>query len=81
VLVGFALETENVVEHARGKLERKKVDFVVANHASDGFGGDDNLATIVRSEGDETLPRMSKDALADRILDSAISRLNSAIDG
>jgi phosphopantothenoylcysteine decarboxylase/phosphopantothenate--cysteine ligase len=81
VLVGFALETEDVVTHARAKLVRKKVDLVVANHASDGFGGNENVATIVRSEGDERLPKMSKDALADRVLDAAISRLNSSLDG
>lgn len=69
VLVGFALETENVVENARGKLVRKKVDLVVANHASDGFGGDDNVVTLVDATGDEALPKLSKREVAARILD------------
>lgn len=75
VLVGFALETERVVEHARAKLERKQVDLVVANHASDGFGGADNLVTLVDAAGDESLPRASKRTIADRILDRIVDRL------
>lgn len=69
VLVGFALETEHVVENARGKLRRKKVDLVVANHASDGFGGDDNVVILVDAAGEEALPKLSKAEVAARILD------------
>lgn len=69
VLVGFALETEKVVENARSKLVRKKVDLVVANHASDGFGGDDNVVVLVDASGEEPLPKLSKREVAGRILD------------
>jgi phosphopantothenoylcysteine decarboxylase / phosphopantothenate---cysteine ligase len=69
VLVGFALETQNVVGYARDKLTRKNVDLVVANHADDGLGGDTNVATLVTRDGDEALGTLSKHALADRILD------------
>lgn len=69
VLVGFALETQNVVGYARDKLTRKNVDLVVANHADDGLGGDTNVATLVTREGDEALGSLNKHALADRILD------------
>lgn len=69
VLVGFALETEDLVTHARGKLERKKVDLVVANLASDAFGTESNSATLVGPDFEEALPSMSKRALSDRILD------------
>lgn len=69
VLVGFALETEDVLAHARGKLERKKVDLIVANHAADSFGKESNVATLVSPEGDEALGHLSKRALSARILD------------
>lgn len=78
VLVGFALETEALVEHARGKLERKGCDLVVANHASVGFGGQDNVATLVTRDSAEELPMMSKHLLADRILDRALELLRAA---
>lgn len=68
-LVGFALETENVLAYARDKLVRKRVDLIVANHASDGLGGDDNVATLVDARGDESLGKLTKRALADRIWD------------
>ncbi len=72
LLVGFAVETgtdAEIIDRARGKLESKRVDLVVANAASDGFGGDDNRASIVGKAGVETMDRMSKQDLADRILD------------
>jgi len=69
ILVGFALETTDVETYARDKLVRKKVDLVVANEARVGFGGDDNEAMLVSAGGTVPLPRMSKTALADRILD------------
>jgi phosphopantothenoylcysteine decarboxylase/phosphopantothenate--cysteine ligase len=69
VLVGFAVETGDLVGYARGKLERKGCDLVVANLASDGFEGDDNVVTLVTREADEPLGRASKRAVAGRILD------------
>ena len=69
VLVGFAVETRELVAYAREKLARKRCDLVVANLASDGFEGDDNVATLVSTDGVEPLGRMSKRALAGRILD------------
>jgi phosphopantothenoylcysteine decarboxylase / phosphopantothenate---cysteine ligase len=73
VLVGFALETQNVLGYARDKLVKKRVDLVVANHASDGLGGDDNVATLVDAHGDEALGALSKRALADRIWDRVLA--------
>lgn len=69
VLVGFALETTNVEAYARGKLERKNADLIVANEAKVGFGGDDNEALLVTAEGSVPTGRISKRALADQILD------------
>ncbi len=71
-LVGFAVETdsdERVVAYARAKLEQKRVDLVVANHASDAFGRDDNRATLVDRVRAEALAVLPKAELADRILD------------
>lgn len=69
ILVGFALETEDMLANARAKLERKGVDLIVANHAQDGFGGDSNRVSFVSAEGVQELPRMSKRQVADRLLD------------
>ncbi len=73
VVVGFALETEHVEQHARAKLERKRLDLVVANCAGEegaGFGGDTNRVTLVdKGGGIEELPLMSKDDVAERLLD------------
>jgi phosphopantothenoylcysteine decarboxylase/phosphopantothenate--cysteine ligase len=72
VLVGFAVETDTddrVVAAALNKLETKHVDLVVANHARDAFGKDDNRATLVTRGSADALGLLTKRALADRILD------------
>lgn len=69
VLVGFALETQNLLAYARDKLLRKKADLIVANHASDGLGGERNVATFVLPDADEPQGSLSKQELADRIWD------------
>lgn len=78
VLVGFAVETgddEHIVARARDKLRKKRVDLVVANHASDAFGRDDNRATFVTEGGATPWPVQDKHQLADRILDWVVERL------
>jgi phosphopantothenoylcysteine decarboxylase/phosphopantothenate--cysteine ligase len=75
-LVGFAVETdtdERVIASALHKLEDKRVDMVVANHAQDSFGRDDNRATLVTRGGADALGVMPKIELADRILDQVAS--------
>ncbi len=76
VLVGFAAETEHVVEHARDKLQRKHLDLIVANDVSKsgiGFGADDNEVTIIDAAGGAVhVPRLSKDEIAEIILDEAL---------
>ncbi|MBW1761719.1 MAG: bifunctional phosphopantothenoylcysteine decarboxylase/phosphopantothenate--cysteine ligase CoaBC [Deltaproteobacteria bacterium] len=69
VLVGFALETENLEQAARDKLERKAADLIVANEASAALGGDTNRATLVEAASTTPLPEMTKRALANQILD------------
>jgi len=73
VLVGFAAETDHVIEHAREKLRGKKLDLVVANDVTAegaGFSVDTNRVTILdRDGGEEELPLLSKDEAADVVVD------------
>ena len=73
ILVGFAAETEGLVKNARGKLEQKNVDMIVANDVSRtdaGFDTDTNLVKILHRDGRvEELPLLPKDEVADCILD------------
>lgn len=72
VLVAFAAETDDVLDNARGKLDRKNADLVVANDVSRkdaGFGVDTNAVTLITREDTRELPLMSKRAVADGILD------------
>jgi phosphopantothenoylcysteine decarboxylase/phosphopantothenate--cysteine ligase len=71
VLVGFAVESRDLVAAAREKLERKRCDLVVANLAEHGFEGDENVVTLVSRDRTEELGRRSKREVADVILDRA----------
>lgn len=78
VLVGFALETdtdERVVQSARTKLMKKRVDLVVANQARESLGRDDIRALLVSATDCEVIEQTSKDAAADRILGYVAARL------
>lgn len=77
ILVGFALETEDVIAHARDKLERKGADLIVANHASTAFGGDRNEVTLVDATESTSLEPASKLAVADAILDRVAALLRA----
>jgi phosphopantothenoylcysteine decarboxylase / phosphopantothenate---cysteine ligase len=73
ILVGFAAETEKLVEHARAKLRQKNLDFIVANDltaADAGFASDTNRVTILWRDGRaETLPLQDKDLVAGEVWD------------
>ena len=74
VICGFSMETENMLENSRAKLEKKKVDMICANNlkvAGAGFGTDTNIITLITPEEAEELPIMSKEDAACRILDKA----------
>ena len=77
LVVGFAAETENVVENARAKLRSKKLDAIIANdvtRADSGFDAATNAITIITRDNDPVeLPVMSKSDAADRILDVIVS--------
>ena len=70
LVVGFAAETEKVIDHARAKRARKGCDWILANDVSTGtgtFGGDDNQVTLVSDTGEEAWPRMTKSDVAARL--------------
>ena len=72
VMAGFALETCNEAAHAREKLERKKLDYIVLNSLRDegaGFRTDTNKVTMIDGNGEEALPLMSKQETAMHIVD------------
>ena len=72
ILCGFSMETEHLLENSRAKLERKKIDMIVANslkQAGAGFGTDTNVVTLLTKQGTEELPLLSKEEVADRLLD------------
>ena len=77
LLCGFAMETQNLLDNAADKLSRKNCDMLVANSLRDkgaGFGTDTNVATLLFADGRrETPPLMSKEDLADVILDRLLA--------
>ena len=77
VTVGFAAESRDLIENARGKLARKKLDLIVANDitASDaGFAAPTNRVAFVTADGVEELPLLTKEAVAARIVDWIAAR-------
>lgn len=68
--VGFAAETDQVVEYAREKLQRKKLDMIAANQVGQalGFEQDDNALTVLWKDGEQYLPRCSKIELAQQLV-------------
>jgi phosphopantothenoylcysteine decarboxylase/phosphopantothenate--cysteine ligase len=80
VRVGFAAETQDLLDHAREKLIRKSLDLIVANDVSaEVFGADTNEVTLLWSDGQrEDVPRMPKTAIAGRVLDAVASLLQAS---
>ncbi len=80
VLIGFAAETNRLVENARDKLQRKGADMIVANDVTQegaGFDTDTNIVTLVLRDGrDIPLAKMTKREVADKILDQALALRN-----
>ncbi len=71
-LCGFSMETENVIENSRAKLTKKNLDLIVANNLKQqgaGFGTDTNVVTLLSGDEVVELPIMSKEEVADRLLD------------
>lgn len=71
-LCGFSMETEDMIENSRRKLEKKNLDLIVANNLKEqgaGFGTDTNIVTLLSKEDTIQLPIMSKGEVADKLLD------------
>lgn len=78
-LCGFSMETENMLENSTAKLKRKHLDMIIANNlkvAGAGFGTNTNVVTVITEKGAEELPMMSKDAVADCVLDEILKELH-----
>ena len=70
---GFSMETEHMLENSRKKLEKKNLDMIVANNlkvAGAGFGTDTNIVTLITKAGERQLEKMSKEQVADKLLDA-----------
>ena len=78
VICGFSMETENMIQNSRAKLEKKKVDMICANNLKQsgaGFGVDTNVITLITADNTVELPLLSKDDAANAILDKAVTLL------
>ncbi|KMZ40262.1 MULTISPECIES: bifunctional phosphopantothenoylcysteine decarboxylase/phosphopantothenate--cysteine ligase CoaBC [Bacillales] len=76
-VVGFAAETQNVLQHAQSKLERKNLDMIVANNVlleGAGMGSDTNIVTLLTRGGEQlALDKLSKRAVADKLFDAVLA--------
>lgn len=80
-LCGFSMETQNMVENSRKKLEKKRVDMIAANNLKvegAGFGVDTNLLTLITKDGLDELPMVTKEDAADLLLDRILKRMEEA---
>lgn len=83
-LCGFAMETENLLENSRKKLEKKHLDMIVANSLrveGAGFGGDTNVVTMITHSEEISLDKMSKEETASHILDQIMKMRQNKEDG
>ena len=77
-LCGFSMETENMLENSKAKLEKKNLDMIVANNvkqAGAGFGTDTNIVTLITKDNVVELPVMSKDEVAEQLINTILSRM------
>ena len=77
-LCGFSMETENMLENSKKKLEKKHADMIVANNlkvAGAGFGTDTNVVTLITKEGAKELPIQTKDEVSYEILNEIMNKM------
>lgn len=77
-LCGFSMETEHMLENSRAKLEKKKIDMIVANNlkqAGAGFGTDTNVVTLLTRADTRELPLMKKEEVADELLSYILGQM------
>ncbi len=76
-ICGFSMETENMLENSRAKLEKKNADMIVANNLKQegaGFAGDTNIVTLITKNKEIPLEKMSKDKVAEKIFDFILGK-------
>ena len=79
-LCGFSMETQHLKENSKAKLEKKKLDMIVANNLKvkgAGFGTDTNVVTLITAAEEKELPIMSKDEVAAAIFDEILSKMQA----
>lgn len=79
LICGFSMETENMLENSRKKLEKKNADMIVANNlreAGAGFGTDTNVVTMITKDKEIELPLLSKEEVADSLL-TELAKINN----
>ena len=77
-ICGFSMETNNVIENSRQKLEKKHIDMIVANSIKDagaGFGVDTNIVTIITNDKTIRLDKMSKEEVSNNILNFIMDKI------
>ncbi|QPC86465.1 bifunctional phosphopantothenoylcysteine decarboxylase/phosphopantothenate--cysteine ligase CoaBC [Mesorhizobium sp. NBSH29] len=80
LVIGFAAETQNMIDNAKAKLKKKGADLIVANdvsHQGGAMGGDDNMVSIISRTGTDEWPRMPKEAVAARLALLVAERLKT----
>jgi phosphopantothenoylcysteine decarboxylase/phosphopantothenate--cysteine ligase len=80
VICGFSMETMNMIENSRKKLKKKNLDMIIANNLKEkgaGFGTDTNRVTIISKEGERELELLTKEEVADEILNEILARKSS----
>ena len=77
-LCGFSMETENMLENSKAKLEKKNLNMIVANNVKQtgaGFGTDTNIVTLITKDNVVELPVMSKDEVAEQLINTIIDKM------
>lgn len=80
-ICGFSMETENLLENSRAKLQKKNINMIVANNLTQvgaGFGTDTNIVTIITPNGEISLPIMSKSEVAENIVQCILKDINTS---
>ncbi|HRK19359.1 MAG TPA: phosphopantothenoylcysteine decarboxylase, partial [Hyphomicrobiaceae bacterium] len=83
LIIGFAAETENVIEHAKRKRKSKGCDWIVANDVSPEtgvMGGDRNTVHVITASGVDSWPELNKDSVAERLIAAAAEEIGRLTD-
>ena len=76
-ICGFSMETQNMIENSRAKIDKKNIDMIVANNLKQsgaGFGTDTNIVTIITKDETIQLEKMSKEEVSVKILDFILKK-------